>query len=882
MANVTTLLKYGLKTNIVKAILFDVLTNASRYYYVFGRSYPWPTVLDETGMVSSETVPPSVIDSYNYELEVRRNAVFLKLIDANDVSIVIERRQWRIGFIYDMYDEYSDTSPSYSGATSLDQANFYVITSDFHVFKCLFNNNNRPSTAQPFLPSDPVAPIKLSDGYIWKYMYSIPLSLRNKFLNSEYMPVLTSLTSSFYSNGAISAFSIVDNGKNLIKFRRIKSFSIENGGNGYTSITVSFPSPSFVLGTQASVTVNLGTLGIQTGVATSVTLVKGSFYLFDPKPTITTSPNEGTGFDYKIEYEDDPYSGYSEIVVSGDGQNSVNAYTIKSVTVNSRGLFTQKITGSLFNFPNPLDLGTGRKPNLQVNYRPKQSNSVVVGTWAFSSANPSVITITKASHAISGEVTLIFTSGVERPANDKYMITVIDSDTFTINTPIGYAPESDESGNVSIDTDIKFEIDNVEVIDGGYGYDKPLYSVSNSPNTDEVYTVSGVLFNLSSSVLTVASLDFNVSTQKNEAILTPIIGNAGELSIISGNAGELKGIIIQDPGVGYTQITTTFKSWIRTTTDPLVPDSAAYTEVTGSIVSGYTPAVVVANISQGNLDTLQSDVEILAVDGSIEVIKVINQGNGYSSTDQLIITGDGTGCIAEPVIEDSKIVAINIINPGEGYSKVEVEMANDTRQSVNKATFRAVISPKGGHGKDAIDELFARTIAFYTKLVGNEKNQGLEVDNEYRQISILKNPLKYEIAEYYKNATGSGCVLATVDNTTTNTTTFNMLPINAVLEVRVINPITDDIVKYEFVLVHKEGPTDNKYKLLLKPIDNYIPSPGQSLIYTYENTVYAISASEILTPNFNKFSGEMLYIDNRVAFTPSQEQAVTITTLISF
>jgi hypothetical protein len=875
MANVTTLLKYGLKTNIVKAILFDVLTNASRYYYVFGRSYPWPTIPDTVsgGVISSEAVPPSVIDSYNYELEVRRNSVFLKLIDANDVSIVVERRQWRIGLVYDMYDEYSSSSPSYSGATSLDQANFYVINSDFDVFKCLFNNDNKPSTVQPFLTGDTITPLKLADGYIWKYMYSIPLSLRNKFLNSEYMPVLTSLTSSFYSNGAVSGFSIVDSGKNLVRFRRIKAFNIVNGGSGYTSITVSFPSPSFVLGTQASVTVNLGTLGIQTGVATSVTLVKGSFYLFDPKPTITSTG--GTGFDYTIEYEDDTFSGYSVIEISGDGQSAVNAYTIKSVTTTNRGEFAQKIGGSLFNFPNPVDLGTGRKPNLQVNYRPKQTISAVPGTWSFSTEDTSIITITKSNHGISTgvAVTLVFTSGTERPTNDQYTITVVDSNTFTVEAPNDYIPTLNQSGNVSIDVNIKFEIDSVEVVDGGYGYDKPLYSISNSPNTDDVHTVGGVLFTVSATVLSIASLDFNVSTQKNQAVLTPIIGN---------NL-ELEHIVIQDPGVGYTQITTTFKSYKRINNDPTEPDEISYVEVQGddsnstnSYISDYSPAIVVANISQGNLDTRQSDVEILAVDGSIEVIKVLNSGNGYSSTDQIRVIGDGTGCVAVPVIEDTRIVGVTVTNPGQGYTKAEVKIIGDTRVSVNKATFEAIISPKGGHGKDAIDELFARTIAFYTKLVGNEKNQGLEVDNDYRQISILKNPLKYALTEYYRNATGSGCVLATVDNTNDNQQTFNLLPDNAILRV------DTTITQYQFVLVHKEGPTDNKYKLLLKPIDNYIPSPGQSLIYTYENTEYAISASEILTPNFNKFSGEMLYIDNRVAFTPSQEQAITITTLISF
>lgn len=872
MANVTTLLKYGLKTNIVKAILFDVLTNASRYYYTFGRSVQWPTVIgtDNLGnsiVVSGESTPPSVIDSYNYELDVRRNSIFLKLIDSNDVAIVVDRRTWQSGFVYDMYDEYSSSSPAYSGATSLDQANFYVINSDYDVFKCLYNNRNRPSSIQPFLTGDTITPLKLSDGYIWKYMYSIPLSLRNKFLTAEYMPVLTSLTSSFYSNGAITGFSIVNSGKNLVKFWKIKNFSITNGGSGYTDITVSFPTPSFLLGTQASVTITL-----TGGVATGRTLVPGSFYLFQAKPTITTTG--GTGFAYSIEYEEDTFSGYSSIQISGDGQNDANGYSIKSVSVIERGSFTTKISGELFNFPNPPRLDDGTKPVFQVNYRPVQNSPLTGGTWVIDSLNPGIITITKASHGLTNgsNVTLVFTGGILRPLNDQYTITVVNTSTFTVVNTSGIT--TNQSGIVSIDDNLLFEIDSVNVVNGGYSYDKPLYSSYNSPNTNDVYTISSTLSIVSGAVVSAAQFDFNVASQKNEAILVPVIGTTK----------ELEHIIIQDPGLGYTNVSVAFKSFIRINNDPEEPDAISYVEVQGTnssalngYIEGFVPAVIAANISQGNLDTKQSDVEILAVDGSIEVIKVTNTGNGYLGTSQIRILGDGVGCTAVPVIENSQIVDVIVTQPGYGYTQATVEIIGDEKLGLNKATFSAIISPKGGHGKDAVQELFARTVAFHTRLSGTEVNQGLVIDNDYRQISILKNPLRYGIEEYYRNATGSGCVLLSVDKTTENTATYDILVDNAELIASV------GVSNYKFILVHKFNDTvENKLKLLLKPIDNYIPLVGQSLNYIANGTNNFISPSLVTPPTFNKFSGEMLYIDNRVAFNPSPEQAVTITTLISF
>jgi hypothetical protein len=62
--------------------------------------------------------------------------------------------------------------------------------------------------------------VTYADGYVWKFMYKIPLSSRNKFLTTDYMPVQRSVTNSFYSNGEIS------------------SIVIDAGGSGYSNSTV--------------------------------------------------------------------------------------------------------------------------------------------------------------------------------------------------------------------------------------------------------------------------------------------------------------------------------------------------------------------------------------------------------------------------------------------------------------------------------------------------------------------------------------------------------------------------------------------------------------------------------------------------------------------
>jgi len=43
-----------------------------------------------------------------------------------------------------------------------------------------------------------------------------------------------------------------------------------------------------------------------------------------------------------------------------------------------------------------------------------------------------------------------------------------------------------------------------------------------------------------------------------------------------------------------------------------------------------------------------------------------------------------------------------------------------------------------------------------------------------------------------------------------------------------------------------------------------------------------MSITEVAQPEVNKFSGEMLYIDNRVKFTSTLDQSIILSTLISF
>jgi hypothetical protein len=769
----SSILKFSLKTNIVKSIFFEIISKVSRYYYTFGKSTPWPTVTairsDNTEyIVSDEDNPPAVSDTYSYELDTRRNISYAKYIDSNDTAIVVQRYNWVTGRVYDQYDQYSEDYTSYNNASSLDQAIFYVLTDEFNVYKCLYNNKNSISFDKPIGTSSDA--IIMNDGYIWKFMYSIPLSLRNKFLTSAFMPVVTALTNQFYSNGSINSYSIENRGsKYIANAWKIKRFVIISSGSSYdiNAIEITFPTAPEGGTTALAEVIALNSAG---GITEIAVTEQGSGYGYQPQPTITNAV--GSGLDYFIEYEKD-LSAYTELRLIGDGYNANNPYSLKSVTILDRGTFTiENIpSGFTFTFPAPK-LSYGRFPEVEVTFRLKE-----------------------------GETSL-------------------------------------------------YEVDEVIVTETGYGYSEKLSFGVNV--TAQSLTTYGF------------SCELDEFNQKNEAELIPLINLSGEIEAIQ--------ISDSAPGVGYSYgivEVISKKTVLMIPEDPnsknIVdlsndPDDFGYTE-------GFQKASIIINFSIGDIDSKQSNVELLAVDGAIQVIEVDVAGNGYPPETVITITGDGTGCTAEAVIVSGQIDKIIVTNPGSGYTYAQAIAEGGGVNSV----LRPIISPKGGHGKDVISELYAKTLMLVSRL-SLEKNQQIEMTNDFRQVTILKNPRQYDSDSYFKKAIGSTSVVLECDNIPTNKAAYSFFNIDDTLYTS---------GNKQFALLEKTL-INNKYYLLVQPTDNYVPPNGSIIFKIAGNTSYVMSVTNVTSPDFNKYSGEMLYTDNRIKFASTPEQTITLSTLITF
>jgi len=185
--------------------------SSSNVYLTFGKSSSWP---NDSSPLQANT---SVV-SYN---DIWKNMIGAKRIVGNNIRHAIPRINWISGTVYAAYDDKLDSSELFA-----TNNNFYVLTSEHHIFKCLGNNGGVISTVMPNILVT-TTHFQTSDGYIWKYMYSLTAEEKLRFLTSNFMPVRT-IEESDNSQQWNVQDNAIDGAIHVIK--------VTNPGNNYTAL----------------------------------------------------------------------------------------------------------------------------------------------------------------------------------------------------------------------------------------------------------------------------------------------------------------------------------------------------------------------------------------------------------------------------------------------------------------------------------------------------------------------------------------------------------------------------------------------------------------------------------------------------------------------
>lgn len=153
------------------------LSRVPTYVYL-AHTDPWP----------NETLPPDIDDTTLDIEDAFKDIIGLKRIGVNDVISVIPRTNWTTGTIYDQYDDSVNLINDRNPLTD-DFYKFYVITDDLSVYKCLSNNFRAKSTIKP--TSTSIGSFQTSDGYIWKYMYTVSANDAFTLMTPTWIPCYT-------------------------------------------------------------------------------------------------------------------------------------------------------------------------------------------------------------------------------------------------------------------------------------------------------------------------------------------------------------------------------------------------------------------------------------------------------------------------------------------------------------------------------------------------------------------------------------------------------------------------------------------------------------------------------------------------------------------
>tara|TARA_R110000765_G_scaffold303135_1_gene397248 strand:- start:2606 stop:3970 length:1365 start_codon:yes stop_codon:yes gene_type:complete len=229
-------------------------------YIGIGKADPWDSTISGT----SETVETPLATG-GYFSTAYRNLMGMVRVATDKISTMVVRYDWVSG--------QSDWVAWDNNSATIFDSKFYCVTDEFKVYKLLVVGTGN-STSKPQHGPETVDPVTETDGYIWKYMYSVTASEQISLLTTNYMSVQTGKStdadSARYDYQQESA-GITGSG---VAIKGVTVATVTAAGSGYTN------------GTQTAVAID----GNGTG-ATVTYVVSGQAV------TSATIVSEGAGYD---------------------------------------------------------------------------------------------------------------------------------------------------------------------------------------------------------------------------------------------------------------------------------------------------------------------------------------------------------------------------------------------------------------------------------------------------------------------------------------------------------------------------------------------------------------------------------------------------------
>ncbi len=311
----TYLIPDNWRVHIGNQILESIQEPSNTAYYLF--------VADHVTRGDSG-IPAPVDDPEEIFISAYRNMIFGKRITSADASMMIRNIPYSSNTAY---AQYNDADPL------LGEKDYYAITnagSYSHVWKCLENDNGGNSAVTPEIGDvdENNEVFSLSDGYRWKYMYSVGSANVAKFATSSYFPLGSNAdVIAAAVPGAIDVVEVLEEGAGYDNYMTgtFSTGDIRVNGNtvlyNLTSNSTARSTNGFYTGCMLYISTGTG-VGQYKLIIDYFTNANGKFAVLESE--FDTTPVNADGFEV-----------YPWVTIHGDGQESTNAYA--RALINSTG-----------------------------------------------------------------------------------------------------------------------------------------------------------------------------------------------------------------------------------------------------------------------------------------------------------------------------------------------------------------------------------------------------------------------------------------------------------------------------------------------------------------------------------------------------------------
>jgi hypothetical protein len=304
----------------------------------------------------------------------------------------------------------------------------------------------------------------------------------------------------------------------------------------------------------------------------------------------------------------------------------------------------------------------------------------------------------------------------------------------------------------------------------------------------------------------------------------------------------------------------------------------------------------------------------------LKIITITDRGVGVGTANRTYtnvpIKGDGQGAKATIVVNnDSKVESVTVSIGGSGYTYGTVDLiGGNVPTGAVTPTFDVIIPPKGGHGADIYRELGAYNVLIYSRIENDLENPDFITGNKIARVGLVENPQAFNSsslldldkasAVYALKLAGTGFDTATF---TANSTFTQTISTGTTAVGRVVSYDTNTgVLKYwqdkSLVGFNTDGSQNASptYGIQLNRFTNSVGTGGTTFITgtnlyidtaftgvstTLNNRTYNLGQSFIggvANPEVKKYSGNIIYVDNRPSITRSQNQKEDIKVILQF